>query len=71
MRWQLSGKQCCSNIKKVNFCPIFMFEPKSEVANKSLLFHKTEYNWRKFLKRAQVWDFDLLDFNDFFIMRSL
>ncbi len=22
------------------------------------------------LKRAQVWDFDVLDFNDFFIMKS-
>ncbi len=26
-------------------------------------------NW--FLKGAQVWDFDVLDFNDFFIMKSL
>jgi len=23
------------------------------------------------LKGAQVWDFDVLDFNDFFIMKSL
>ncbi len=27
--------------------------------------------FQRLLKGAQVWDFDVLDFNDFFIMKSL
>ncbi len=27
--------------------------------------------WEAHIKGAQVWDFDVLDFNDFFIMKSL
>ncbi len=28
-------------------------------------------NTQPFFKGAQVWDFDVLDFNDFFIMKSI
>ncbi len=31
----------------------------------------SDFKMHQKLKGAQVWDFDVLDFNDFFIMKSL
>jgi hypothetical protein len=70
--WNAS-RFCVSSLRRGHanllcIVPILVYVLPKQAHNYEI-FHCT---WsHKSLKGAQVWDFDVLDFNDFFIMKSI